>query len=206
MSEDIRRESPLAQYRASELNEVAPDEVGVQLFERAYMGHINLRGEPSNQAFLKAAEDVLGPILPLDPNTWAECPDAAALWLGPNEWLLLISPDRKSDIAKDLRYALDGLFAAVTDLSGGQTVINVRGAYARDVLSKGCTLDLHPRVFGPGRCAQTTLAKATATIRQLDDSPSYDVIVRRSFADYLARWLKDAAQEYGVASMNRDGE
>ena len=66
-------------------------------------------------------------------------------------------------------------------------------------MSKGCTVDLHPRVFGPGRCTQTHLGKAVVLIRQLDDSPSFDIIVRRSFADYLGLWLKDAALEYGVS-------
>ena len=142
-------------------------------------------------------------ILPLDPNTVAEGPDVTALWLGPNEWLLLTSPDRQYETIGALRNALGNLFAAVIDVSSGQTIINIRGHHARDVLSKGCSLDLHPRGFGPEQCAQTNLAKATAIIRQLDELPSYDIIVRRSFADYLARWLNDAAQEYGVAVINQ---
>ena len=80
-------------------------------------------------------------------------------------------------------------------MSGGQAVVNITGAHSRDLLAKGCGLDLHPRAFGPGRCAKTILAKAGVIIRQVDDSPSFDVIVRRSVADYLARWLEDAAQE-----------
>ncbi len=199
MSEDIRRESPLVQFIAAERDVSQPTDAGVQLCERAFMGHINLRGDPSDKAFLKAVEGVVGIGLPLEPNTVADGPKATVLWLGPNEWLLLTQPDQQAGMAQALRDALGDLFAAATDLTGGQTVINLRGDHARDVLSKGCTLDLHPRVFGPGRCAQTHLAKAVVFIRQLDDSPSFDIIVRRSFADYLALWLKDAAQEYGLA-------
>jgi sarcosine oxidase subunit gamma len=162
------------------------------------MGHINLRGRLSDPAFLKAVEVALEVVPPLDPNTVAEGPEIAALWLGPNEWLVLTPRYQQHKIAAALRSSLGDLFAAVTDVSGAQTVINIRGPRARDVLSKGCALDLHPRVFGPGHCAQTNLAKATAIIRQLDESPSYDIVVRRSFADYLARWLTDAAREYGL--------
>ena len=199
MYDNPHRDSPLAQFLAAELRGENSAGVGVQLSERASMGHVNLRGEPFDEAFLKTAEDVLGVGLPLEPNTVAESPDVTVLWLGPNEWLLLTSPDKQYEIVGALRNSLDNLFTAISDVSGGQTIINVRGPHARDVLSKSCTLDLHPRVFGPLQCAQTNIAKATATIQQLDEAPSYDIIVRRSFADYLARWLKDAAREYGIA-------
>jgi sarcosine oxidase subunit gamma len=87
----------------------------------------------------------------------------------------------------------------VTDVSSGQTVIAIDGEYARDLLAKGCTLDLHPRVFGPGACAQTLLAKAPVLICQRRDATRFELIVRRSFADYLWRWLEEAAKEFGMA-------
>lgn len=127
----------------------------------------------------------------------AEGRELSALWLGPDEWLLLTQQDQEAGIIHTLREALGGLFAAVTDISSGQTVINIRGEDARDVLAKGCSLDLHRRVFGPGRCAQTHIAKAAVLISLRDESPSFDLIVRRSFAEYLGLWLRDAAQESG---------
>jgi sarcosine oxidase subunit gamma len=72
------------------------------------------------------------------------------------------------------------------------------GAAARRLLTKGCTLDLHPGVFGPGQCAQTGLAKAGVLIRPLPDNSGYDLIVRRSFADYLWQWLLRAGREYRI--------
>ena len=91
------------------------------------------------------------------------------------------------------------MHVAVTDITGGQTVISVTGPAARDVLAKGCPLDLHPTVFKPTHCAQTLLAKANVVIRCIDDdSPSFELIVRRSFAEYAAGWLEDAGVEYGV--------
>ena len=89
------------------------------------------------------------------------------------------------------------MHAAVTDVTGGQTVITLSGPRTRDVLAKGCPLDLHPSVLRPGDCAQTLLAKANVIIRCVDDSPSYELTVRRSFAHYARCGLHDAAQEYG---------
>ena len=90
-------------------------------------------------------------------------------------------------------------------MSGGQTVITIQGPHARGVLAKGCSLDLHPRVFSPGLCAQTLVAGVGAIIRQIDEKPSYDLIVRRSLAEYLAHWLEDAAQEYGLEVVGDGG-
>ena len=199
MSDEVRQESPLVQFLTPERTADQSGEAGVELRERAFLGHLNLRGDPADQALLDAVEGVLGFGLPLEPNTVAGSGELAALWLGPDEWLVLTPPGQEAGHAEALRDALGDLFASVTDVTGGQTVINLRGVAVRDVLAKGCTLDLHPWAFGPGRCAQTLVAKAMVTVRQVDDSPSFDLIVRRSFADYLAQWLADAAREYGLA-------
>lgn len=198
VSNDRNRESPLSQFFSSRQVDVRLREFGVILGERAFLGHVNLRGDPENPAFLEAVNAVLGASLPTEPNTAVEGDGMGALWLGPDEWLLITPPKMESHLMECLRKALAGIFSAVTDVSGGQTVISVQGPHARDVLTKGCSLDIHPRVFGSGHCAQTLLASVPVTIRQVDERPSFDLIVRRSFAEYLALWIEDAAQEYGM--------
>ena len=90
------------------------------------------------------------------------------------------------------------MHAAITDVTDGRVAFRVAGPSARDVLAKGCPLDLHPRAFPPGRCAQSLLAKASVLIHLVDDGPergpSFDVYVARSFADYLWTWLEDAGR------------
>lgn len=199
MSESVQRESPLSRFIAAETSVSRPAGPGVHLSERRFLGHLNLRGDPADQSFRDAIRGMLGADPPLEPNTVAEGPELAVLWLGADEWLVLTPPGREAAVVQALRDALGEQHFALTDVSGGQTVINLRGDRARDVLAKGCTLDLHPRVFGPGRCAQSHVAKANVIIRQLDGTPSYDLIVRRGFAEYLALWLKDAAREHGLS-------
>ena len=65
------------------------------------------------------------------------------------------------------------------------------------MLAKGCTLDLHPREFGPGQCAQTGLGKA-AVLLATSEPDAWAIIIRRSFADYLCRWLANAARPHGA--------
>ena len=98
-----------------------------------------------------------------------------------------------------LRASLGDRHAAVVDLTELRTVIAVSGAHARDLLAKGCTLDLHPRAFPAGACAQTGLARAGALLHLVDETPTFEITILRSFADYMWVWLADAAQEYGVA-------
>ena len=203
MLENIREETPLVQFLKEELGHTPAFDAGVQLFERQLLGHINLRGESTDPKFLVATEEVLGFKLPLEANTVVGNEVITGLWLGPNEWLILTPPHSETEIIRNLKTTLGNIFSAVNDISGGQTVINLQGENVRDVLNKGCTLDLHPRVFGPGFCAQTHLAKTNALIWQRNNSPSFDIIVRRSFADYLARWIKDASQEYGIAVVSQ---
>jgi len=85
------------------------------------------------------------------------------------------------------------------DVSAQRTTVRLRGARARDVIAKGCSLDLHPSVFGQGGAAQTTLGRAGVVLIPLSDNGTdYRLIVRSSFARYLADWLIDAAEEFGV--------
>lgn len=199
---EVRQESPLVQFLTPERTGTRPTGGGgIDLFERAFMGHLNLRGDTADQTFLDAVQAAVGFGLPIEPNTVTEGGEFAALWLGPNEWLILTPSGRETALAGALRDSLGEVLSSVVDVSGGQTVLNLRGPHVRNLLAKGCTLDLHPRVFGPGRCAQSLVAKANVTVRQLDESPSFDLIVRRSFAEYLAIWIEDAAQEYGLAAM-----
>lgn len=175
---------------------------GVRMSERPIGGRISLRGDPADRAFMTAAGQALDMVLPTDPNTGAVADQATALWLGPDEWLLTTSAEAGSAVTEALRDALAGLAAAVVDVGDAATVIRLSGPRAADVLAKGCALDLHPTVFGPGRVAQTLVAQADVILHRVEsdsaDEPAFDIHVRRSFAEYLWQWLADAAMEFGV--------
>ncbi len=167
----------------------------IALSELALQGHLNLRGDPAGEGFTDAVAEVLGHPLPLEPNTVSDPAPPCACWLGPDEWLLRLAEEASAGrVAAALEVTLDGRVFAVSDLSSAQTVLRLSGIRALEILAKGCTLDLHPRVFGPGQCAQTNLAQAPATLVPVVAGEVYEVIVRRSFADYLGRWLLDASR------------
>ena len=191
------RQSPLSRFFDTVSAGSPVEDAAVVISELPFLGHLNLRGDSVDTGFTNAAEAALGLVLPTEPNTVAVNGEMLALWLGPDEWLVVTPPSAQTRLSESLEAALDGKHAAVTDVTGGQTVITLSGPRARDVLAKGCPLDLHPAVFKPGHCAQTLVAKANVTIRCVDGSPAFELIVRRSFAEYMALWLHDAAQDYG---------
>ncbi|GDY59956.1 hypothetical protein SVIO_105790 [Streptomyces violaceusniger] len=96
----------------------------------------------------------------------------------------------------ELRQALAGDPGSVVDVSANRTTLELSGPAARQVLEKGCRLDLHHRAFGPGRAVSTTVGPVPVLLWQLDEAPTYRLLPRSSFADYLARWLIDAMSEF----------
>jgi len=169
---------------------------GAVMVEHPHLGKINLRGDGADPAFRDAVEGAIGVAPPLEPNTAGAAGRNAVLWLGPDEWLVVTPAGGQGTAEAALNEALQGRHASIVDTSDARTTIRLHGVHARDVLAKGCPLDLHPRSFGPGRCAQSLIAKADVLIHQVDDAPTYDIHVLCSFARYLWDWLADAAKEF----------
>ena len=193
MSSPIPRRSPLGAIESAQ-----HPPLKAQLVERPFLTHVNLRMDPADAEALAAAHQALGLQLPLIPNTTTGSEELLAAWLGPDEWLLLAEHDQSEALVNDLQATLTDHVASIVDISAGQTVIRLCGPATLEVLARGCALDLHPSVFPPGACAQTMLARAQALLIAVDATPTFDIIVRRSFAPYVAAWLQDSARQFGL--------
>lgn len=153
-------------------------------------------GDAESMARLEAA---LGVAAPATPNTVAAAGrDRDVLWLGPDEWLVVGGEAAGSDVAvateADIAAAADGAFVTTVDVSANRIGLEITGADARRLLAFGCALDLDARRFGPGSCAQTTVARAGAILWAFgaEPAPAFRLLVRPSFAAYLEAWLRDA--------------
>ncbi|MDH6515126.1 sarcosine oxidase subunit gamma [Streptomyces sp. SAI-135] len=168
---------------------------GVTLAELPFRTMVNVRVDPASEAAGRIGR-ALGEPLPRRCGDTAAHGHRTAVWLGPDEWLVL-SRDDPGALTGALREALSGDPGSVVDVSANRTTLELSGPSAREVLEKGCPLDLHPRAFGPGRAVSTTVGPVAVLLWQTDDAPTYRLLPRSSFADYLARWLIDAMSEYG---------
>ncbi|AKZ28137.1 sarcosine oxidase subunit gamma [Ralstonia pseudosolanacearum] len=163
------------------------------LRERPFLDLVNVRGELSDPAFVAAFERVVGCRPPAEPNSVARSTEYDVLWLGPDEWLVRsVGPVQAGVLEAKLADAVRGSYAAAVDVGSGYTVVEISGQCARDVLARGCPLDLHPRVFKPGQCAQSHYFKASIVLVPTGNDV-YELVVRRSFADYFVRIMLDAA-------------
>ena len=120
----------------------------------------------------------------------------AFLWAGPGQWLATADGENGAAFEQRLRATLGDL-ASVCDQSDSRIIIRLGGARVREVLAKGVPIDLHPRVFRTGDAAVTTVAHIGAQLWQVDDAPTYEFIIARSFAVSFWGWLIESAAEFG---------
>lgn len=173
------------------------DDPGVLLRVPSPRGCLNLRGNPEDAGFRNAVADATGVELPVEPRTWRRAGDTGAYWLGPDEWLIVARSGSEADLEQRMRATQDGSFS-IADTSGANCLLNLSGPAAGFVLQKSSPYDFHPRNFPAGRCVQTVFAKAAALVAANPDG-SFDLVVRRSYVDYVRLWIEDAAEEYGFA-------
>ncbi|TKC81272.1 sarcosine oxidase subunit gamma [Trinickia terrae] len=188
----VRYESPLVGVQDLMQSHQAEASKYFRLSERPFLELVNLRGDLNDAAFVAAVASVLGCKPPAKPDTVALGDGCDVLWLGPDEWLVRSNEARAASLETKLRVAFDGAYAAAVDVGSGYTVLEVGGERVRDVLSRGCPLDLHPRLFTRGQCAQSHFFKASIVLIPTAEN-TYEIVVRRSFADYFCRILLDAA-------------
>ena len=129
--------------------------------------------------------------LPLEPNTWIANGDREALWLGPDEWLIVGPPGTGDSISEDLERALAGLPHSVVEVSAARAILEVEPAVRLDRLPQGCGIDLHPRSWREGMCAQTLLARVPVILQERETGTR--ILVRPSFANYIVDWLAHIA-------------
>ena len=166
------------------------------LRELAPTGQVNLRGKAGDVAFTAGVKSVLGLDLPTEPNRVAMGKDWKALWLAPDEWLIVGTKDTGNLVAA-LEDKLVGQHIAINDLSANRTIFALEGPYSHQVLMKSSEVDFHPRVFAPGDCVQTLIAKSQAIVEQVAPE-TFHIYVRASFSRYVGGWLAGALEEYAV--------
>jgi len=165
---------------------------------RKNLAVLKIRGDATDERFRTAVTGELAVEVPTLPCTLSDNQAVRMLWVGPDDWFIIAAERSADRLSASLRAALADQHFAVTDVSSGYTVLHLSGIPARDVLSQGCPLDLHPRVFGTGACAGSHFFKASIVLWQTDDTPTYELLVRRSFMGYVWLMLESTTRETGL--------
>jgi sarcosine oxidase subunit gamma len=203
MAEHAQRRTPLvdATDRLAQATRAAGG--AISMGEVPFLTQLNLRLDPTSPA-ADAVGTELGLALPTEAGTSAHSGDVTVLWLGPDEWLVVGPPGAEGKLEARLRSAVRTTHSSMVDVSAQRTTLVLSGPRIRDLLALGCALDLHPRSFGVGNCAQTMLARAPVVLVGCEPGdggaarPAFWVLVRASFAAYLVDWLIDASVEFAA--------
>ena len=117
----------------------------------------------------------------------------AALWLGPDEWLLIADGADAADVGATLEQVLEGTAHSLVDVSHRQIGLIASGPGAARALNAGCPLDLDPRAFPVGMATRTLFDKAEIVLWRRAET-AFHIEVWRSFAPYLVGSLAEAAR------------
>jgi sarcosine oxidase subunit gamma len=148
------------------------------------------RGGEASRASCTAA---FGVELPARLGLAGESARRAALWLGPDEWLMIAEGADPASLDAELERALASPAHSLVDISHRQVGLLVSGAAAARALGAGCPLDLYLSAFPLGMATRTIFDKAEIVLWRRG-ADAFHVEVWRSFAPYLVAALTEAAR------------
>lgn len=148
-----------------------------------------LRCHPDSAALAGTA---FGVTPPLTACRAAVAGERAALWLGPDEWLLFAAPKDTRAITGELIAALAGRPHAVVDVSHRSAGIMLSGAQAAPLINHGCPLDLSLLAFPIGSCTRTVFERAGIILWRTEEQ-RFHLEIERSFAAYVWHLLVETS-------------
>jgi sarcosine oxidase, subunit gamma len=155
---------------------------------------------PAARFILRGAEPVrvacgmaFGADLPSRLGPVGEGAGRAALWLGPDEWLLIADGADAADLGGVLESVLDGTAHSLVDVSHRQIGLIANGPVVARVINAGCPLDLDLKAFPVGMATRTVFEKVETVLWRRAES-TFHIEIWRSFAPYLVGSLAEAAR------------
>jgi sarcosine oxidase subunit gamma len=137
-----------------------------------------------------------GVVLP-DAPILARGNKVSLLWAGHHQWLALAADEARANLIAELQTSVGGA-ASLSDQSDARFAVMASGPKVRDTLAKLTPIDLHPWAFAPSQTALTLFGHLTGQITQIDDTPSYELMVFRGFAQCFWRAIHAAGAEFGI--------
>ena len=155
-----------------------------------------IRGK--TKTFITAIGKNLNMLLPTKANTSTSGEVLTALWLSPDEWMLLsnkiVSEDTNTyEVEDNLINNISKVnLGAVTDVSDQFVMINLKGNKVFDLFATGSPFNFNEFKDKKGSVVQTILSHIDVIIH-LTEINEVNLLVRRSFSEHLYSWINDSA-------------
>ena len=163
--------------------------------EISFINKINLRFDPKNKEYMASCGKILDIILPTKPNTYSKNKNIKAVWLSPDEWLIVNTDS--NNLYDKLKNKLNKMDTSLTDVSENRTVFRISGNKLFVLLSKFLVLNLDKNLSDQSSCAQTLFVKVPILVlRNNDDNeiPEIEIFVNKSHASYVYNLILDGTK------------
>ena len=187
-------QSPLHSFDLSSQARTPDESCGAWANEIPLLGYVSLRGDARDPGFAEATTSALGASLPTEPCSYIIHGGRKVLWLSPDEWMVVMARNAVGPLIANLEVGLDGVRRQLADNSGGYTQVLLQGRNALDILQHASVYDFAALL--PGRVVGTTFGKTSLYVHRTGDG--FCLLMRRSFADYIWRYLVRCAAPYGL--------
>jgi len=171
-----------------------PNNTYVSLREIPTRGMIDLRGASGDRKFVAAAKEVLGVELPKAPRSSNSFGDVKALWLSPDQWLIVCARDKAPELTLALQQLLAKSHTLAIDVSDMRSIIRIEGESAREVMMKSGSLDFEDPEFVQGYVRRMRFAEIAALFN-IVEANVIDLYVFRSYANYAFEFLLKASRQ-----------
>lgn len=185
---------------ASPVTPMDSADLAVSIEEVFPIGQIVLRADNAGVC-ANAVKTVIGLEMP-ETRKFSGDGERRLWWMSPDEWLLTCGYDEAATLEAALEEALSALPHAVVDVSDARTVFRISGNGAGTIIQKGSPIDLHPDRFAPGDVRRTHCAEIACAYAMTDDDPqTFEMVVFRSYAAHIQRWLCTAAARDSMTEL-----
>ena len=181
-------------YNSVIKNEINQGSISVK--EISPVMKINLRGK--KREFLTNIGKNLNMILPTEANTSSASDKLTAIWLSPDEWMIvsneLVSKDtNKNDLYEMLFNGISKTtLGAVVDVTDQFLQLELKGENIYEIFSAGSPFNFSEFKEKKGSTTQTVLNHADVILHNKDEN-IVNLFVRRSFAEHLWSWIEDCS-------------
>ena len=135
--------------------------------------------------------------LPIDNPKVTANKETRILWSAPRTWLII---SRKKNIIRNIKDKCDHENFAVTDISHSRAVIQIKGLQAKEVLKKGCPININE--IQVNNCAGTIFNGITIVVDFVNNNPdTFNLLALRSFGETFYHHITDTALEFGYARV-----
>lgn len=165
---------------------------GTFVMRVATPGMITLRGRIRSEPIASAVRKAIGIDIP-EPRRILSVDGRSLAWMSPDELLILTPLGGSGSTIAALSSALEGQYALLADVSDARLCFRIAGPSSRELIAKGCPVDLSPEAFSPGDFRRSRLGQVPVAL-WMPDPGQFMLLCFRSVSDFVEHWLQNAAQ------------